>query len=62
MKEEDLLTLDSFLNIKQAADVVVSGVKNKNSFAHALDRALYILYNIIAKKAMGFANYTAIFS
>jgi hypothetical protein len=41
--------------------VVPLFVKNKNSFAHALDRALYILYNIIAKKAMEFANYTAIF-
>lgn len=30
--EEDLLPLDSFLNIKQAADVVTSGIKNKNSF------------------------------
>ena len=30
--EEDMLPLDSFLNIKQAADVVVSGIKDKNSF------------------------------
>ena len=30
--EEDLLPLDSFVNIKQAADVVTSGIKNKNSF------------------------------
>lgn len=30
--EEDMLPLDSFLNIKSAADVVINGIKNKNSF------------------------------
>ena len=30
--EEDMLPLDSFLNIKSAADVVINGIKNKNTF------------------------------